>query len=61
MSVQRQGKKKGGSRKHGRHKRKPKAQRYVLYNRRFHNKLKRVRQSCGEEFALAWEKKYRRS
>lgn len=56
-AKQRQGKK--GDRKHGRCLRKPSKQRYLQQNRRFKNKLKRVRQSCGEEFAKEWRKKYR--
>lgn len=58
MSVHRQGRKHGGDRKHGRHKRKPANQRYVRENRLFKNKRKRVRQSNGEKFARAWERKY---
>jgi ribosomal protein L19E len=51
-----QGKK---NRKIGRAARKPKNARYINSNRRFRNKLKRVKQSCGEAFAVAWERKYR--
>ncbi len=55
MSVQSKGKK---NRKLGRAARKPKTTRYKSSNRRFHNKLKRVRQSCGEKFAQEWRRKY---
>lgn len=58
MSVQRTKKKRGGMRKHGRHSRKPCNQRYVAENRRYRNKLKRVRKSCGEAFARAWEREH---
>ena len=51
-----QGKK---GRKIGRASRSPKNARYINSNRRFRNKLKRVKQSCGEAFAKAWERKYR--
>ncbi len=47
-------------RKIGRAGRSPKSARYVNTNRRFRNKLKRVKQSCGEAFAETWAKKYRR-
>jgi hypothetical protein len=56
MSVQKKGKK---NRKYGRAARKPKTARYNSSNRRFYNKLKRVRQSCGEKFAQDWARKYR--
>ncbi len=41
----------GGNRKHGRNKRKPTNQNYSGHNRRFKNKLKRIRQSNGEKAA----------
>jgi ribosomal protein L19E len=50
----------GKGKKIGRAGRSPKNARYINTNRRFHNKLRRVRRSCGEAFAEAWEKKYRR-
>ncbi len=56
VHIKKKGKK---NRKHGRAARKPKTARYKYSNRRFHNKLKRVRRSCGEAFAREWEAKYR--
>ncbi len=51
-------KKKGGrkNRKFGRAARKPKTYRYNNENRRFYNKLKRVRQSSGEAAAKEYER-----
>ena len=48
-----------GSRKHGRASRKPAHKRYTAGNRRFTNKLKRVRQSSGEKAAAEYSAKYR--
>ena len=48
-----------GSRKHGRASRKPAHKRYVAGNRRFENKLGRVRQSSGEKAAAEYSAKYR--
>lgn len=42
----------------GRSARNQKNARYKNSNRRFRNKLKRVKKSCGEEFAVEWERKY---
>ena len=48
-----------GSKKDGRAGRKPGKKRYVTSNRRFKNKLKRVRQSSGEEAAAEYSARYR--
>jgi hypothetical protein len=48
-----------GSRKHGRSGRSPAHKRYNAGNRRFTNKLKRVRQSEGEEAAERYSRKYK--
>ena len=57
-TTQNKGKK---NRKYGRAARKPKNARYNAGNRRYHNKLKRVKQSCGEDFARDWVKKFGRT
>ena len=48
-----------GSRKHGRSGRSPAHKRYNAGNRRFKNKLKRVRQSEGEKAAAWYSATYR--
>lgn len=48
-----------GLRKHGRDYRKPKHAHYNSSNRHFRNKLKRVLQSCGAEFAKKWQREYK--
>ena len=47
---------KGGSKKIGRNM--EKCARYRSHGRREKNKIKRVLQSCGLEFAIEWAKKY---
>ena len=49
---------KGGTKTYGRSKKKPSAVRYVSENRRFKNKVKRVRQSNGEKASIAYMKDY---
>ncbi len=51
--------KSSGSRKHGRASRKPGHKRYNAGNRRFENKLRRVRRSSGEKAATEYSAKYR--
>ena len=51
--------KRGGGRKIGRSARHNSHVSYTLSNRRFKNKLKRVRQSSGEVAAIEYAKKYR--
>ena len=51
--------KSSGSRKHGRASRKPGHKRYAAGNRRFENKLARVRRSSGEKAATEYRIKYR--
>ena len=46
------GRKSGGARKYGRNK--VKCQKYRDHNRRAKNKIKRVLQSCGYEYAVVW-------
>lgn len=58
MSVQEK-KGKRGLRKHGRCLRKPCKKRYKAENRRFKNKLKRVRQSSGERAAEEYIRRFR--
>lgn len=48
--------KSGGAKKYGRQARKPTHQRYNSQDRRFKNKLKRVRKSSGEKAAAAYRK-----
>ena len=48
-----------GSKRTGRSGRKPGKARYKAVNRRFANKLKRVRQSGGEEEAAEYSARYR--
>lgn len=51
--------KSSGSRKHGRASRKPGHKRYAAGNRRFENKLERVRRSSGEKAAAEYSATYR--
>ncbi len=51
--------KSSGSRKHGRASRQPGHKRYNAGNRRFENKLRRVRQSSGEKAAAGYSATYR--
>jgi hypothetical protein len=44
----------------GRWKRKPKNLRYRNENRRFKNKMKRIRKSCGEKAASEYARRYLR-
>lgn len=49
-----------GDKQFGRYKRKPKSRRYWDSNRRFHNKVKRVRRSSGDDAASEYTRKYLR-
>ncbi len=53
-----EGKKHGGKKKIGRSCRKTSQQKYNAHDTRTVHKIKRIRQSCGEEFLSKWERRH---